>query len=282
MKKGLDTNAELQELRKIPANKKCFDCMQAGTTYAVPELGVFLCSICGGIHREFNHRVKGLSTCNFNEVEVMKLKSLGNEKGMLVWMANHNPQVNPIPDVKDSNRLKEFLRLKYLEKRFYQAQPVAQEKPVDVRPAEKKLEKSLTGGFINLIDDDNDLRVASDRRQSEVRKAEPDMFQANFPNGTFQTQKVRPDPNAPGVGVYQPGPTGYNPNQGVYNPGNNLFPGQQVPGPNPSNLGNGLHTGQPVPTTSNPNMGALYTGRPNPGMVSTNLGPALPDSNRCQ
>lgn len=255
MKKGVDTNAELAELRKIPSNKKCFDCVQAGTTYAVPELGIFLCSICGGIHREFNHRVKGLSTCNFTEVEVSKLKSLGNEKASLIWMANHNPQLNPIPEIKDSNRLKEFLRLKYLEKRFYQAQPVPQEKPIEVKPAEKKLEKSLTGGFMNLIDDDNEVSVTNDRRQSEVRRPEPNLFQASFPNGTFQSQKGKPDPNVPSVGVYQPGPSGYNPNQGVFNPGNSLF------------------AGQPVGTTNNPNVGALYTGQPNPGMLSSNLGP---------
>ena len=84
MKKAADSNAELQELRKVAANKRCFDCSQAGTTYAIPEIGIFLCSICGGIHREFNHRVKGLSTCNFSEAEVTKLKSIGNEKAGLI------------------------------------------------------------------------------------------------------------------------------------------------------------------------------------------------------
>ena len=84
MKKSSDTSTDLNEIRKIRGNKRCFDCNQAGTTYAVPELGIFLCSICGGIHREFNHRVKGLATCNFSEAEVSKLKSIGNEKAATV------------------------------------------------------------------------------------------------------------------------------------------------------------------------------------------------------
>ena len=84
MKKSSDTNTDLIELRKIRANKKCFDCKQACSTYAATELGIFLCSICGGIHREFNHRVKGLATCNFSEAEVSKLRSIGNEKAAAV------------------------------------------------------------------------------------------------------------------------------------------------------------------------------------------------------
>lgn len=161
MKKGVDTNAELQELRKVPANKKCFDCNQAGTTYAVIDLGVFLCSICGGIHREFNHRVKGLSTCNFSEAEVNKLKSLGNERAQSIWMAKHDSRSIPIPDIKDSKKLKDFLRMKYIDKRFYEnknngssvsVEPVKEEKKVE-KKEEVKIVKQGSKTF-NLLDDD--------------------------------------------------------------------------------------------------------------------------------
>jgi hypothetical protein len=154
MKKTVDTAAELQELRKIPANKKCFDCNQAGTTYAAPELGVFLCSICGGIHREFSHRVKGLSTCNFSEAEVNKLKAAGNEKAAMSWMARHDSRSFPIPDVKDSKKLKEFLRIKYLDKRFYENRQV--ENKTENKVEEQKVMKKPSGN-INLLDDDSSI-----------------------------------------------------------------------------------------------------------------------------
>lgn len=119
MKKASDPAVILQDLRKIPSNKRCFDCQQAGTTYTVVEFGIFLCSICGGLHREFNHRVKGLSTCNFTAQEVEKLQQLGNEKAAQLWMGRHDPRSHPIPDIKDNSRLRDFIRLKYSEKRWY-------------------------------------------------------------------------------------------------------------------------------------------------------------------
>ncbi|CAG9314889.1 unnamed protein product [Blepharisma stoltei] len=119
MKKTPDPASILQDLRKVPSNKRCFDCQQAGTTYTIVDFGIFLCSICGGLHREFNHRVKGLSTCNFSAAEVEKLQQWGNEKATQVWMAKHDLRSYPIPDIKDQARLRDFIRLKYAEKRWY-------------------------------------------------------------------------------------------------------------------------------------------------------------------
>lgn len=162
MKKSIDTNAELQELRKIASNKKCFDCNQVGTTYAAPELGIFLCSICGGIHREFSHRIKGLSTCNFSEAEVNKLKTLGNERAALIWMAKHDSRSFPIPDVKDSKKLKDFLRIKYVDRRFYENREIKQEPParVETRNEEQKIVKKNSGS-VNLLDDSPGLSFKS-------------------------------------------------------------------------------------------------------------------------
>jgi hypothetical protein len=119
MRKAADPGEQLQEVRKLAANKKCFDCGHSGTTYVISDFGIFVCSICAGIHREFSHRAKGLSMSNFTQAEVDKLISTGNEKAAKSWMARHNPRTHPIPDVKDLFKLKEFMRQKYIEKRFY-------------------------------------------------------------------------------------------------------------------------------------------------------------------
>jgi hypothetical protein len=43
------------------------------------DFGVFVCSTCSGIHREINHKVKGIGMCNFNDKEIEILTKNGNE-----------------------------------------------------------------------------------------------------------------------------------------------------------------------------------------------------------
>jgi hypothetical protein len=120
MKKTVDVSKEVNDMRKFPANKKCFECGEIGTTYIVPDFGVFVCSICAGIHREFNHRVKGLSMSNFSQAELDLLKTQGNEACQRTWMARYNPRDFPQPSPKETQRIKDFIRLKYRERRWYQ------------------------------------------------------------------------------------------------------------------------------------------------------------------
>jgi ribose 5-phosphate isomerase RpiB len=41
--------------------------------------GVFVCSTCAGIHREFSNKVKGISMSNFTEQETKFLAENGNK-----------------------------------------------------------------------------------------------------------------------------------------------------------------------------------------------------------
>ena len=120
MKKGVDVSKEINDIRKLPANKKCFECGDNGTTYLVHEFGIFVCSGCAGIHREFNHRVKGLSMSNFSVAELELLRTQGNEACVRTWMARYNPQDFPQPGPKEYQKIKDFIRLKYTERRWYQ------------------------------------------------------------------------------------------------------------------------------------------------------------------
>jgi len=120
MKKTVDVSKEINDMRKVPANKKCFECGEIGTTYIVPDFGIFVCSVCAGIHREFNHRVKGLSMSNFSQAELDLLKTQGNEACQRTWMARYNPRDFPQPTPKETQRIKDFIRLKYRERRWYQ------------------------------------------------------------------------------------------------------------------------------------------------------------------
>ncbi len=70
----------MDALRQLQDNKACFDCHEKGTMYCVmAPFGVFVCSTCAGVHREFNNKVKGISMSNFTEAEIKFLAESGNK-----------------------------------------------------------------------------------------------------------------------------------------------------------------------------------------------------------
>jgi Arf-GAP domain and FG repeat-containing protein 1 len=67
-------------LRLLPENKQCFDCQEKGTTYVLMSpWGVFVCSTCAGVHRDFSHKAKGIAMSNFNADEIAFLTLNGNK-----------------------------------------------------------------------------------------------------------------------------------------------------------------------------------------------------------
>lgn len=109
-------NNIVTELRKEVANKSCFDCGEKGVNYVVLEFGVFVCNSCSGIHRELTHKVKGMGMCNFTDKDVETLKKWGNAKAKKHWMSSYNKTLYPVPDRRDIPKMKEFMRLKYVQK----------------------------------------------------------------------------------------------------------------------------------------------------------------------
>lgn len=45
------SKANLDQLRKIPTNRRCADCGMEPTVWASVNLGIFLCIRCGSLHR---------------------------------------------------------------------------------------------------------------------------------------------------------------------------------------------------------------------------------------
>ncbi len=95
------------------------------------DFGVFVCSSCSGIHRELNHKVKGIAMCNFNDKEIEILTKNGNEVWLTfinksfqnaykILMAGYKAAVYPEPDRRDTVKMKEFFNLKYKQRRFAQ------------------------------------------------------------------------------------------------------------------------------------------------------------------
>merc|ERR1712127_262982 len=86
--------------------------------YCVMNFHVFVCSACAGIHREMTHKVKGISMCVFSEQELKDLAQNGNANVQAKLMKNWKPKKDPLPEKTDNAKMKDFLRTKYVVKKF--------------------------------------------------------------------------------------------------------------------------------------------------------------------
>ena len=110
---------KVDNMKKIEENKKCFDCGEKGTTYVCTDFGTFICSRCAGILRELNYKVKGIGVTIFNQKEMEILENNGNEKAKKIWLGKYKKNKDKVPSVSDDDELKEFLKEKYQDKKWY-------------------------------------------------------------------------------------------------------------------------------------------------------------------
>ena len=70
------------------------------------------------LSRDFQFKVKGISMSVFNEEDVRALSNEGNVSFNAKYLANYNTH-DPLPNGSDVNKLKEFIKSKYLDKRWH-------------------------------------------------------------------------------------------------------------------------------------------------------------------
>ncbi|CAE7304867.1 NPF8.2 [Symbiodinium sp. CCMP2592] len=112
--------------RSNQANKRCADCPERGPTYVCLDFMVFVCQTCCGLHREFGHKIKSISFSEWSEAEVAKLEEGGNEAARTKWLDRWHAEAFPEPDGGDVEALREFIRLKYVEKKWFRPHGKAQ------------------------------------------------------------------------------------------------------------------------------------------------------------
>ena len=167
-----ELSQKLDTIKKREENKKCFDCGEKGTTYACITFGTFICSRCAGILRELNYKVKGTGVSIFNQTEIDLLDKMGNENAAKIWLAKY--KADKYKEPKTDDEIRNFLKDKYQEKKWYKKPKKNKNKNKDSDDEEKKGNKKRNkrNKKNEDSDDDDDEDDKSDKSDSDEDKSE--------------------------------------------------------------------------------------------------------------
>lgn len=125
----------IRGLLKLAENRRCINCNSLGPQYVCTNFWTFVCTTCSGIHREYTHRVKSVSMAKFTSQEVSALQGGGNERAREVYFKEWDPQRHSVPDSSNVERLRDFIRHVYVDKRYTGERSI--DKPPRVKMGEK-------------------------------------------------------------------------------------------------------------------------------------------------
>lgn len=85
------------------------------------DFQTFVCQQCSGLHRGFGHKIKSISLSEWSLAEVAKIEEGGNEKAALMWLHRYNKEAttNPEPESSDVEAVREFIRAKFVDKKWF-------------------------------------------------------------------------------------------------------------------------------------------------------------------
>ncbi|XP_039143029.1 probable ADP-ribosylation factor GTPase-activating protein AGD14 isoform X2 [Dioscorea cayenensis subsp. rotundata] len=118
MKEDEKNEKIIRGLLKLPANRRCINCNNLGPQYVCTNFWTFICTNCSGMHREFTHRVKSISMAKFTSQEVITLQDGGNERAKSIYFKEWDPQRHSFPDSSNIDRLREFIKHVYVDRRY--------------------------------------------------------------------------------------------------------------------------------------------------------------------
>uniref|UniRef100_A0A1I7YMH4 PH domain-containing protein n=1 Tax=Steinernema glaseri TaxID=37863 RepID=A0A1I7YMH4_9BILA len=114
----------LEELRQVPGNDCCADCLTPDAKWVSLNLGVVLCIECCGIHRSLGVQVSKVRSLTMDSIDGEQknvLLGLGNEAVNAIYL-QYLPLTDVVPPVPKPNATRPireaWIRAKYLEKRF--------------------------------------------------------------------------------------------------------------------------------------------------------------------
>lgn len=185
MSKALEAKHDkiLKGLLRQPDNKRCINCETLGPQYAIADLQIFVCTICSGVHRQFSHRVKGLSTSTFKPEEIKALESGGNRIAAYTYLAKWSPSDLQKPTDRNTGKIKDWIDAVYVKKRFYSAE-AASSAATHLPPATQANlpRRSISSNASSAGDDVPVMSMAG--LLGDVRlRVDPNHIVSNGPNG---------------------------------------------------------------------------------------------------
>lgn len=123
--------AELDRLRKLPANRNCADCGEYGTHWASVNLGVFLCMNCGAHHVGMGTHISLPKECCtgaylWGPDEIQRLKETGNAKAADIFGGLAQRPLKTAPHWQ----WRQYITDKYEHKKFAPKHPRLAKHPV--------------------------------------------------------------------------------------------------------------------------------------------------------
>jgi hypothetical protein len=109
--------AELKKLSKVESNKTCCECPERMPGYVNLSHKTFVCTKCAGILRDLQFKIKGISMSKFTQQDLDEMSTGGNAAHNAVYLARW-PAKDPLPTGQDGGRMKDHIRLKYIECRW--------------------------------------------------------------------------------------------------------------------------------------------------------------------
>ncbi|PKU44152.1 arf-gap with sh3 ank repeat and ph domain-containing protein 1-like [Limosa lapponica baueri] len=123
------TRAIIKEVRGMPGNRECCDCLAPDPTWLSINLGILICIECSGIHREMGvhlSRIQSLSLDKLATSELLLARNISNSGFNNIMEANL-PSFSLKPTAhSDMAFRKNFIISKYVEKKYAKRSPTAQ------------------------------------------------------------------------------------------------------------------------------------------------------------
>ncbi|KAL3162547.1 hypothetical protein ABBQ32_010201 [Trebouxia sp. C0010 RCD-2024] len=187
MSKALEAKHDkiLKGLLRQPDNKRCINCETLGPQYVVAELQIFVCTVCSGVHRQFSHRVKGLSTSTFKPEEIRALEAGGNRVGAYTYLAKWSPSELQKPLDRNTSKIKDWIDAVYVKKRFYSAEAASSAMHLPPVLQSQLPRRSISSNASSAGDDVPVMSMAGLLGDVKL-KVDPNHFVSNAPNGLRQ------------------------------------------------------------------------------------------------
>lgn len=129
--------ARVKKIQRYSVNSNCADCNASYPTWAVVNIGIFVCQVCAGLHRELSTSVsvvKSISLDKWKEEWVKQMHKVGNKKGNEIYCAKLN--IEPISEFSVPDARRNYITRKYRDAEW-KSEPVKKKRKKKAQPAKE-------------------------------------------------------------------------------------------------------------------------------------------------